>query len=168
VTDGRASEEQPGAKALFSTSPGDSPKRDEIVRSVLDAVPLSLPTLLRAQELQRRAADVGFDWPDMAGVFDKVHEEIDELAAAEPGPDQEEEFGDVLLALVNIARKAGFSSEEALKRANEKFTRRFTFIEAACRAQGRQPDEMTLEQLDAFWNEAKAEERRPPVKPDQV
>jgi uncharacterized protein YabN with tetrapyrrole methylase and pyrophosphatase domain len=145
-----------------------SQKRDEIEMSVLDAVPRSWPTLVRAQELQRCAADIGFDWPDMAGVFDKVHEEIDELAAAEPGPDQEEEFGDVLLALVNIARKAGFSSEEALKRANEKFTRRFTFIEAACRAQRRRPEDMTLEELDALWNEAKAEERRAPSKPAQT
>jgi len=96
----------------------------------------------------------------MDGVFDKVHEEVDELATAEPGAHAEEEFGDLLLALVNIARKLGFSSEDALKRANEKFTRRFTFIERACRAQGRRPEEMTLEELDALWNEAKAEERR--------
>jgi MazG family protein len=130
------------------------------VRSILDDVPLSLPTLDRAQELQRRAADVGFDWPDMMGVLAKVDEEIEELAEAEPGAHQEEEFGDILLAIVNVARKLGFSSDEALKRANEKFVRRFTFIEDALRAQGQRPEEMTLEELDALWNEAKAEERR--------
>ena len=85
---------------------------------------------------------------------------VDELATAEPGAHQEEEVGDLFFALVNLARKMGISSEEALERANEKFVRRFAFMEAACRAAGCRPEEMTLEELDALWNEAKADERR--------
>jgi len=118
-----------------------------------------VPTLEYADLLQQRAAEVGFNWPDMTGVFAKVHEEVDEFATAKPGDHQEEEMGDLFFALVNLARKMGISSERALQRANEKFLSRFASIEAACRRQGVNPTDMTLDELDALWDEAKAAER---------
>jgi tetrapyrrole methylase family protein/MazG family protein len=129
-------------------------------RSLLEGIPPSLPALMRADEIQQRAAHVGFDWPDLAGVVAKVQEEADELVGAESAADREEELGDLFFALVNLGRKMGISSEVALQRANEKFTRRFTSIEAACRAEGARPEELTLEQLDALWEQAKADERQ--------
>ena len=137
-------------------------KRDErpVEASILDGIPTSLPALTRAQEMQARAARVGFEWDDMKGVVDKVHEEVDELQAARAGTDQEEEFGDLLFALVNLARWLGFSPERALHRANDKFQRRFAYIESACRERGVKPEQLSLEVLDGYWNEAKARERQ--------
>jgi tetrapyrrole methylase family protein / MazG family protein len=136
-------------------------KRDErpADASILDGIPSSLPALTRAEEIQARAARVGFEWDDVSGVVDKIHEEVDELRAANPGAEQEEEFGDLLLALVNLSRWLGFSPERALQRANDKFTRRFAYIEAACRERGVKPEDLSLEVLDGYWNEAKAKER---------
>jgi len=128
--------------------------------SVLEGIPRSLSSLLRADEIQQRVASIGFDWPDLTGVVAKVHEEVDELQAAEPGDHQVEEMGDLFFALVNLARRLGISSEQALQRANDKFTRRFASIEAACRARGVRPEELSLDELDAMWNDVKAEERR--------
>jgi nucleoside triphosphate diphosphatase len=149
---------------LGSDETSPPPSSDDGANSILASVPRSLPTLVFADLLQRRAAEVGFDWPDMTGVFAKVHEEVDELATAEPGDHQEEEMGDLLFSLVNLARKMGISSERALQRANQKFLSRFASIEAACRRQGVRPNDLTLDELDAFWNEAKAKERahKPP------
>jgi MazG family protein len=126
--------------------------------SILAGIPRSLPSLLRAEEMQQRAARVGFEWPDLEGVTAKVHEEVDELLAAAPGGQQEEEFGDLLFALVNLSRHLGFSAEAALQKANAKFIRRFQQIEAACDARGVRPEDLTLSELDAIWDEAKAAE----------
>jgi ATP diphosphatase len=123
--------------------------------SILSGVKHSLPALIRAQQLRDRAAHVGFDWPDAAAVREKVDEELTELKAAPDEPHQREELGDLLFALVNLAHHLGFSAEQALQEANNKFTRRFQDIEEACRAQGRLPEDLDLAELDALWNQAK-------------
>ncbi len=136
---------------------------------VLDDVALALPALTRALKLQKRAARVGFDWDDPAAVTDKIREEIDELAAA--GTDmakREEEFGDLLFALVNLARHLDIDPEEALRRANDKFTRRFRHVEAALAATGRRPEEATLAEMEALWQATKESERMAGDRPGEA
>lgn len=128
----------------------------------LDGVAKGLPALMRAEKLQKRAARVGFDWPEAESVIDKIAEEARELkdAAADAGPDQvEEEFGDLLFAAANLARHLGVDPETALRRANAKFARRFARIEEMLAETGRSPADSTLEEMDAMWNRAKHEER---------
>ena len=128
----------------------------------LDGVAKGLPALMRAEKLQKRAARVGFDWPEAESVIDKIAEEARELkdAAADAGPDQvEEEFGDLLFAAANLARHLGVDPETALRRANAKFARRFARIEEMLAETGRSPADSTLEEMDAMWNRAKQEER---------
>ncbi|KZY36858.1 nucleoside triphosphate pyrophosphohydrolase [Roseovarius sp. HI0049] len=129
---------------------------------VLDGVALGLPALLRAVKLQKRAARVGFDWPDASHVLDKITEEAGELReAAETLPQEkvEEEFGDLLFVMANLARHMGVEPEAALRGANAKFTRRFERIEAWLAEDGREASESDLEEMDALWDRAKAEER---------
>jgi len=136
--------------------------------SVLDDVPVALPALTRAVKLQARAARVGFDWPSLDPVLAKAEEELDELkaaraAAAVVGSTASmakvlEEFGDLLFVMANIARHLKIDPEAALRDANLKFMRRFGKIEAALRAEGRSPEDSTLEEMDQLWDEAKAEE----------
>jgi len=131
--------------------------------SALDNVALSLPALMRAEKLQRRAARVGFDWPDVGPVVDKVYEELEELAletsATSPSPAAiSEEIGDLLFACVNLARHHGVDAETALRDANSKFTRRFQFIENELASQERSPQESNLQEMDTLWNKAKASE----------
>jgi MazG family protein len=128
--------------------------------SVLGSIPRSLPALMRAEEMQQRAARVGFDWPDTSGVLDKIREEVAEFDAASAGAEEVEEFGDLLFALVNLSRRLGFSAEGALRQASDKFARRFASIEAECRARGVKPQDLSLEQLDELWELAKADERK--------
>ncbi len=128
----------------------------------LDDVPVALPATTRAVKLQKRAARVGFDWPDMAGVIDKIAEEARELgeAADGMGPEAiEEEFGDLMFAVANLARRLKIDPETSLRAANAKFVRRFRYIEATLAADGRSPAGSTLEEMDALWDEAKARER---------
>jgi MazG family protein len=131
--------------------------------SVLGEVPVGLPALMRAVKLQKRAADVGFDWPNLAPVLAKAEEEIAELKAAIDGalPREKvaEEFGDLLFVMANVARHLGVDPETALHNANVKFVRRFQSIEAALAADGRKPQDSTLEEMDALWDAAKAAER---------
>jgi len=127
--------------------------------SALRSIPRALPALMRAEEMQQRAARVGFDWPDNSGVLDKIREEAAELDVASAGAEEIEEFGDLLFALVNLSRRLGFSAEGALRQANDKFARRFASIEAACRERGVKPQELSLEQLDELWELAKAGEK---------
>ena len=131
--------------------------------SVLDGVARGFPALTRARKLQARAARVGFDWPDPAPVFDKIDEEIAEfraeLAADAPHERLADEIGDLLFACVNLARHADVDAEAALNQANAKFERRFRRIEELLAAEGRRPDDATLEEMDALWDRAKAEER---------
>jgi ATP diphosphatase len=135
--------------------------------SVLAGVARGLPALLRAYKLQARAARVGFDWPDAQGALDKLHEELGELAAemdagetAEPSDALAEELGDVLFSAVNLARKLGIEPEDALRRGNRKFERRFGHIERRLAEDGRAPEETSLEEMEALWQEAKAEAAR--------
>ncbi|WP_333828382.1 nucleoside triphosphate pyrophosphohydrolase [Pararhodobacter sp.] len=130
---------------------------------VLDDVPLALPALMRALKLQNRAARVGFDWPEIGQVVDKIAEEARELAEAReslsPG-EIAEEYGDLLFVMANLGRHLKIDPETALRAANDKFTRRFRSVEAALLAQGRSPSESTLEEMDALWDAAKAAEKR--------
>jgi len=125
---------------------------------VLDDVALALPALTRAVKLQNRAARVGFDWPDIGPVIDKLAEEARELVAA-PDSERFEEFGDLMFVMANLARHLQIDPEAALRAANAKFTRRFRFIEAALATQGRRPADSDLAEMDALWNAAKADER---------
>ncbi|WP_397542984.1 nucleoside triphosphate pyrophosphohydrolase [Roseovarius salis] len=130
---------------------------------VLDGVAQGLPALMRAVKLQKRAARVGFDWPQTAQVLDKISEEAAELqeAADTLPPDRvEEEMGDLLFVMANLARHLRVDPEAALRGANAKFTRRFAAIEAALAAEGRRPEESDLAEMDALWDAAKAAERR--------
>lgn len=130
---------------------------------VLADVALALPALTRAEKLQKRAARVGFDWPEIGPVVGKICEEAGELVEAHASASAEEvrdEFGDLLFAMVNLGRHMGVDAEAALRAANEKFTRRFSAIEAGLAQQGRSMDAASLEEMEALWQAAKAKERR--------
>lgn len=129
-------------------------KRSERNGSALNGVPNSLPALAAAKRLQEKAARVGFDWKSPEPVLEKVREEIAELASAPPEC-VEEELGDVLFVIVNLARFLSVDSEEALRKANRKFRRRFHEIEARVEKSGRTMESHSLEELDSFWEEAK-------------
>ncbi|AJE47205.1 nucleoside triphosphate pyrophosphohydrolase [Celeribacter indicus] len=129
---------------------------------VLDGVAMGLPALMRAQKLQKRAARVGFDWPDAADVLDKIREEAAELAEARDRLTQAEvfeEFGDLLFVMVNLGRHLGVDAEEALRACNAKFTRRFNAVEDALADLGKVPQDSDLAEMDALWNAAKAAEK---------
>ena len=125
----------------------------------LDGVALALPALLRAVKLQNRAARVGFDWPDAEPVYAKIQEELAELREARGRQDVEEEFGDLLFVVANLARHLKLDPEAALRAANAKFERRFKVVEAKLRALGKTPGQSNLAEMDRLWDEAKAEER---------
>lgn len=131
--------------------------------SILDGVTNALPALTRATKLQNRAARVGFDWPDIRQVMDKLEEETAEIEAeiAQGAPIErmEDEIGDLLFVAVNLARHAGIDAETAARRANAKFERRFRRIEALLAESGRTPEQATLEEMDALWDRAKEEEK---------
>jgi MazG family protein len=168
----------PGLRETFLTTPmwerikaEEKAARDEAVKgSLLDDVPVALPALTRAVKLQKRAAQVGFDWPSLAPVLAKAEEEIGELKSAIAAKDAErdgeaaravkEEFGDLLFVMTNVARHLGIDPESALRDANVKFMRRFARIEVALAREGRKPEDATLEEMDRLWDEAKSEEKR--------
>ncbi|MCM1483178.1 MAG: nucleoside triphosphate pyrophosphohydrolase [Muribaculaceae bacterium] len=127
-------------------------------RTVLAGVPASLPALIKAFRIQEKAANVGFDWENRADVWHKVKEEVSELETElEYGSDvnMEAELGDVLFSIVNVARLYGINPENALERTNRKFIRRFNHIEESAKAAGKALKDMTLEEMDRYWNEAK-------------
>lgn len=130
--------------------------------SVLDGVPASLPAVVKAVRMQEKARGIGFDWDNASQVKDKVVEEWNELAAELDKPDNhqrvEEEFGDLMFALINWARFIGVNPEDALERTNKKFKRRFQYMEGRSRETGRPLQDMTLEEMDVWWNEAKGVE----------
>jgi MazG family protein len=126
--------------------------------SMLQSVLTNLPAVMEALQMTTKVARVGFDWPDPASVLAKVEEELEELKAAPDGPRAEEEVGDLLFAIVNLARHLDVDPESALKAANRKFRRRFAHVEARLRETGRQPADSTLAEMDALWEEAKARE----------
>ncbi len=131
-------------------------------RSLLGGLARSLPALLRAHEIGTRVAAVGFDWAHTEGVIEKIQEEVDELRdalAREGSARAEEEMGDLLFAIANLARKLGIEPESALRRANEKFTTRFEALEQRVHHEGRTFAEMNLEQLEAIWGDVKTGRR---------
>lgn len=124
-------------------------------KGLLDGVPSILPALNQAQEYQDRAARVGFDWPEIEDVLDKVREEIEEIKQAQNLEEVTDELGDLFFVLVNLARWRKVDAESALRAANMKFKKRFGYVEKSAKGQGRNLSAMTLEEMDAFWNEAK-------------
>ncbi len=129
-------------------------------QSALDGISRSLPALAASQEMQERAANLGYDWPSIQGVLDKVREEVGELVEAEDANHRAEELGDLLFVLVNVGRKTGIEVEAALRAANDKFRRRFRHVEGAAAARGVALRDLSFEELDALWDAAKADERR--------
>lgn len=131
--------------------------------SILADVPLALPALTRANKLGKRAAQVGFEWPDVSGAIAKVEEEVRELKhEVASGVDKKAiaaELGDVLFCIVNVCRYLGVDPEESLRTTNAKFERRFGYVEYRLREQGRTPDQATLEEMDRLWDEGKAIEK---------
>jgi MazG family protein len=130
--------------------------------SLLDDVPHALPALMRAVKLQNRAAQVGFDWPSAVTVTDKIAEESRELVAAASSGDPRkiaEEFGDLLFVMANLGRHLKLDPEDALRAANTKFMRRFKVIEAGLEKKGRKPEDATLDEMEALWQEAKKAEK---------
>ena len=128
---------------------------------MLSGVPAALPSLIKAYRIQDKARNVGFDWEEREQVWDKVKEEIAEFQAevAAMSPEKAEaEFGDVMFSLVNAARLYGINPDNALERTNQKFIRRFNYVEDHSLKQGRNLKDMSLEEMDALWNEAKRQE----------
>ena len=131
--------------------------------SLLDDVPLNLPALARAEKLSKRAAHVGFEWPDIEGVLDKISEETAELRAAMKSrrrDEIEEELGDLLFTLANLARYLKVDPEKALRGSNAKFTRRFRHVETRLAEEGCALDDATLDEMDALWNEARQADKK--------
>lgn len=136
--------------------------KGEVRDSVLDGVPAGLPGMTRAVKLQKRAARVGFDWPDIDGVLDKIREESAELAEAQAAGDAdaiEDEYADLLFVMANLGRHLNVDPEKALRRVNAKFERRFRAVEQAVAASGKPLSKATLEEMDALWDQAKLAER---------
>ena len=131
-------------------------KKEE--KGLLDGVPKVLPALSQAQEYQDRAARVGFDWAGIEGVLDKVKEEVEEIKNAESDFELASEIGDLFFALVNVARWKHVDAESALRGTNMKFKRRFAYVEQGAKRQERKLSDLTLEEMDRLWNEAKTKE----------
>lgn len=136
-------------------------KLKEGKKSVLEGVPRSLPALVKANRIQDKVAGVGFDWEEPQQVFEKVQEELGELQVEVQKGDSEKieaEFGDVLFSMINYARFLGVNPENALERTNKKFIKRFQFLENSAKEMGKDMKDMTLEEMDVYWNKAKTYE----------
>jgi XTP/dITP diphosphohydrolase len=123
--------------------------------SVLDGVPKTLSSVVKAYRMQDKAAQVGFDWPNKEQVWDKVNEELEEFKTAETLAEKEEEFGDLMFSLINYARFVNINPDDALEKTNIKFKKRFEYIELKAKEINKNLKDMSLEEMDAFWNEAK-------------
>jgi len=143
--------------AAAGTADGDVPST--AAKGALDGVSRILPALAASQEMQERAANIGYEWPNVEGVLDKVHEELAELRAAVTPAEQAEEYGDLLFVLVNVARWQGIEAEAALRAANDKFRRRFASVERQAAERGVALRDLDFTALDALWDTAKAEEK---------
>ncbi|HVP43027.1 MAG TPA: nucleoside triphosphate pyrophosphohydrolase [Terriglobales bacterium] len=174
-------------KKRLAAGGGKSARPEEPAKSVLAGVSSAVPALLEAFKLSSRAAHVGFDWPNIAGLFEKLEEEtgelrreVDQLPAPGPRPQDrgvagargavipeemrlrlEDEVGDMLFVLVNIARYLSLDPESALRQTNRKFRRRFQWLEEELRKSGRSPREASLDEMEALWQRSKEQERRP-------
>lgn len=139
----------------------DEIKREEKPeRGILEGIAPTLPALVYAEKVSRRAVSVGFEWETVDDVWDKVHEEIDELKATEAGSiEAEDELGDVLFSVVNVGRKMGIDAEQALRGTCAKFIRRFGAMEAEATARGRTLEDLSLDEMEALWRHAKEGER---------
>jgi tetrapyrrole methylase family protein/MazG family protein len=126
--------------------------------SLLDGVALALPGLVQAEQYQKRASRVGFDWPDISGVYEKVGEELQEVSTAREADSYFQEVGDLLFSVVNLARWLEIDAESALREANSRFRERFSRIEAAARSQGRAISDLSLDEMDNLWQAAKKDE----------
>jgi tetrapyrrole methylase family protein/MazG family protein len=122
---------------------------------LLDSLNLALPALVQAQQFQSRAARMKFDWPDISGVMDKVFEEIEEVRQADGEAELHAEIGDLLFAVVNLARWYKVDAESALRQGNQRFRQRFKYIEQAARSQGKQVSDFSLDEMDQLWEAAK-------------
>ena len=159
----RTTEAQLGAwETQKAQERAESAAQDGRQISALDGVALALPALLRAHKLQKRAARVGFDWPDLGPVVAKIDEELrelkDEIACDAAADRLEDEIGDLLFAVVNLARHLDVEPEQALRRTNSKFERRFKSVEEDLALQGKTPASSNLEEMDSLWDEAKKKE----------
>ncbi|MEY3397928.1 MAG: hypothetical protein RL220_522 [Bacteroidota bacterium] len=132
-------------------------KLKEGKKSVLEGVPMSLPAMVKAQRIQDKARGVGFDWEHEGQVWEKVQEELAEFKeeSDKGGPGMEDEFGDVLFSLINYARFKGINPEDALEKTNRKFIKRFQYLESESARDGKKLGEMTLNEMDEYWNKAK-------------
>ena len=130
----------------------------KVEKGILDGVPSALPALSQAQEVQDRAARVGFDWNDIDGVLDKLKEEIDEVQRAETDFELASEIGDLFFAFVNVARWKHVDAESALRGTNMKFKKRFAYVEQGAKNQGRNLSELSLEEMESLWQDAKRQE----------
>jgi XTP/dITP diphosphohydrolase len=132
-------------------------EKGNVNASVLEGVPKSLPSLVKAVRIQDKARGVGFDWDHKDQVWEKVQEELQELKVeVDSGSDRiEEEFGDLLFSIINYSRFIGINPEDALEKTNKKFIKRFQFLETESRKDGKQMGEMTLDEMEAYWNKAK-------------
>ena len=154
---GSAADDGDGREARWERIKADE-RAAKGAAGALDGVALALPALLRAEKLQKRAARVGFDWPDPIGPADKVREEMVELAEAATAEERAAEAGDLLFAAVNLVRAHGISPEEALRAANAKFERRFRAMEALAQARDIQFASLSLDEQEALWQQVKASE----------
>ena len=135
-------------------------ERAEKSQGLLDTVPHALPALMLAQTISRKAVSAGFEWDTLDGVWDKVHEELEELAAEEPGsPEAADEIGDVLFTIVNLARKQGIDAETALRGTCDKFRSRWSAMEESAAGLGRKVSDLPLVEQEALWREAKRTEK---------
>ena len=123
--------------------------------SVLGGVPKSLPAVVKAMRIQEKARGTGFDWDDGEQVWEKVQEEIEEFRSEEDSEKQKDEFGDLLFSLINYSRFININAEEALERTNSKFIKRFTYMEEAIKKEGKELSQLTLEEMDIYWEKAK-------------
>jgi tetrapyrrole methylase family protein/MazG family protein len=153
--DERAAEAGEGAREGVGEAAAESSGRP---KSALDGISPSMPALAASQEMQERAANVGYDWPALEGVLDKVVEELAEIRAATSPEERREEFGDLLMVLVNVARKLGIESEGALRGANDKFRRRFRSVERQAAERGVALRDLDFDALDELWDRAKLED----------
>jgi tetrapyrrole methylase family protein/MazG family protein len=127
--------------------------------SILESVPGQMPALGYSQEVQRRVAHVGFDWEDISGIIEKLAEEVGELKEADSQSEKASEFGDLLFTLANIALRMGIDAEAALREANKRFYQRFSYMEALCRQRGLKFAELSFDEQNALWEEAKKSQR---------
>lgn len=130
-------------------------KQQEGKKFLLEGIPIILPALMRALKMQEKAAQVGFDWPAVEGAMEKFKEEVDELSSATNDEEIKEEMGDMFFALANIARKMNVDPEAALQSCNDKFARRFNYLEAEIKKRGMEFMDLTIGEMDEIWDEAK-------------